>query len=126
MNMSEKVGRLGRKQEKNVRQLCWLNYVLHVLPNEKDRLWNRGHETWSPRLHCILYSKLQFNLTSTTVVVFGVILQDKQQKLQNRAARVLTFSSYDADAGQLLEILGWKNLDRQRNIPSWFSNAYMG
>ena len=53
--MSEKVGRLGGKQEKNVLQLCWLNYVL---PNKKDRLWNRGHETWSPRLHCILYIKL--------------------------------------------------------------------
>ena len=98
MNMSEKVGRLGGKQEKNVLQLCWLNFVLHVLPNKKDRLWNRDHETWSPRLHCILYIKQSFNLTSTTVVVFGVILQDKQQKLQNRAARVLTFSSYDADA----------------------------
>ena len=35
------------------------------------------------------------------------------QKLQNRAAHVLTFSNYDVNAGQLLEILGWKNLDRQ-------------
>ena len=46
----------------------------------------------------------------------GVTLQDKLQKLQNRAARVLTFSNYDVNAGQLLEILGWKNLSHQRNI----------
>jgi len=36
--------------------------------------------------------------------------------LQNKAARVLTLSNYDVNAEQLLEILGWKNLDRQRNI----------
>ena len=42
-----------------------------------------------------------------------VTLRDKLQKLQSRAARVLTFSNYDVNAGQLLEILGWKNLDRQ-------------
>ena len=32
----------------------------------------------------------------------GKTLQDKLQKLQNRAARVLTFSNYDADATELL------------------------
>ena len=36
------------------------------------------------------------------------------QKLQNGAACILTFSNYDVNAGQLLEILGWKNLDRQQ------------
>ena len=46
----------------------------------------------------------------------GVTLQDGPQKLQNRAVRVLTFSNYDVDAGQLLEILGSTNLYRQRNI----------
>ena len=38
----------------------------------------------------------------------GITLQDKLEKLQDRAARVLTFSNYDANADQLLEILGWK------------------
>lgn len=38
------------------------------------------------------------------------------QKLQNRAARVLTFSNYDADATELLEFLRWKNLTRQQEI----------
>ena len=36
----------------------------------------------------------------------GITLQHTLQKLQNRAARVLTFSNYDTDA----ELLGWKNL----------------
>ena len=35
----------------------------------------------------------------------GITLQNKVQKLQNRAARVLTNSNYDADAGHLFELL---------------------
>ena len=46
----------------------------------------------------------------------GKMLRDKLQKLQNRAARVLTFSNHDADATGLLEFLGWKNLARQQEI----------
>ena len=39
----------------------------------------------------------------------GITLQNKVQKLQNRAARVLTNLNYDADAGHLFELLRWKN-----------------
>ena len=46
----------------------------------------------------------------------GITLQTKIQKLQNRAARVLTCSNYDADAGYLFELLGWKNLASQQQI----------
>ena len=46
----------------------------------------------------------------------GITLRNKLQKLQNRAARVLTFSDYDEDAGYLFELLGWKNLARQHEI----------
>ena len=38
----------------------------------------------------------------------GITLANKLQRLQNRAARVLTFSNYDADANQLFKILNWK------------------
>jgi len=38
------------------------------------------------------------------------------QKLQNRAARILTFSSYDTNAGLLFERLGWRGLESQRQI----------
>ena len=43
-------------------------------------------------------------------------LAAKLQKLQNRAARVLTFSGYDASADPLIEILGWQKLESQRSF----------
>ena len=41
-------------------------------------------------------------------------MSHKLQKLQNRAARLLTSSSYDADAKGLIRQLGWKDLCTQR------------
>ena len=38
------------------------------------------------------------------------------KSIQKRGARVLTYSNYDADAGHLLELLGWKNLAFQQQI----------
>ena len=38
----------------------------------------------------------------------------KLQRLQNRAVRILTHSSYGADANQLLTELGWDNLETRR------------
>ena len=38
---------------------------------------------------------------------------DRLQKLQNRAARVLTFSRYDGDANRLFRQLNWKDLSTQ-------------
>ena len=46
----------------------------------------------------------------------GLTLRNKTQKLQNRAARVLTYSNYDVDAGHLFKLLGWKNLHCQQQI----------
>ena len=46
----------------------------------------------------------------------GKTLANQLQKLQNRAARVLTFSNFDADASGLMENLGWDNLNTQREI----------
>ena len=46
----------------------------------------------------------------------GITLQNKVQKLQNRAARVLTNLNYDADAGHLFELLRWKNPASQPQI----------
>ena len=43
-------------------------------------------------------------------------LAAKLQKPQNRAARVLTFSGYDASADPLIEILGWQKLESQRSF----------
>ena len=41
-------------------------------------------------------------------------LADKLQKLQNRAARILTFSNYDAGSSVLLDELGWERLEYVR------------
>ena len=38
------------------------------------------------------------------------------QKLQNRAARILTFSSYDANVDDLFVRLGWQKLNLQREL----------
>ena len=43
-------------------------------------------------------------------------MQDKLQKLQDRAARVLTYCNYDADVNNLFELLGWKSLVSQGQI----------
>ena len=44
----------------------------------------------------------------------SVTLSDKLQKLQNRAARVITRSSYDTTASILLNRLNWDNLSTRR------------
>lgn len=41
-------------------------------------------------------------------------LSDKLQKLQNRAARVITKTSYDASSSHILDILGWNKLSSTR------------
>jgi len=45
-------------------------------------------------------------------------LSNCNQGIQNRAARVLTYSNYDVDAGHLFKLLGFKNLTSQRQIQS--------
>ena len=41
-------------------------------------------------------------------------LADKLQKLQNRAARIFTFSNYDVRSSVLLDELGWERLEYVR------------
>ena len=69
-------------------------------------------------LHSIYQASVQphFNYCNVVWGNCGVTLQDKLQKLQNRAARVLTYSNYDADVNNLFELLGWKSLVSQRQI----------
>ena len=69
-------------------------------------------------LHLIYKALIQPHFDYCNVVwgSCGVKLADKLQKLQNRAARALTFSSYDADASHLFQNLNWKNLSTQRDI----------
>ena len=43
------------------------------------------------------------------------VLQDKLQKFQNRAARVITGASYDVTSADVLDTLGWETLDAGRS-----------
>lgn len=55
---------------------------------------------------------------------WGKTLSDKLQRPQNCAARILTYSSYDADAKELMKILGWKILKHSVKFTKlkWFIN----
>ena len=69
-------------------------------------------------LHSIYQALVQphFNYCNIVWGDCAVTLQDKLQKLQNRAARVLTYSNYDAHVNNLFELLRWKSLVSQRQI----------
>ena len=64
--------------------------------------------------NCLVQS--YFDCCSVVWDSCGSTLAEKLQKLQNRAARVLTYSTYDTNADYLFEILGWKNVTSQRKI----------
>ena len=69
-------------------------------------------------LHLIYQALIQPHFDYCNIVWgnCGITLLNKIQKLQNRAARVLTYSNYDADAGHLFELLGRTNLASQQQI----------
>ena len=55
-----------------------------------------------------------FIYCSTVWGNIGKGLSDKIQKLQNRAARILTFSNYETRSSVLLDGLGWERLENKR------------
>ena len=73
----------------------------------------------STLLSIILYNSLvqpHFDYCSLVWGNSGKTSSNKLQKLQNRAARVITSSSYDADVDSLFHKLSWKDLNSQRQI----------
>ena len=52
-----------------------------------------------------------FRYCCTVWGVCGVIEIQQLQKLQNRAAKIITGSNYDAPSKPLIEVLGWKTID---------------
>ena len=81
---------------------------------------NRSLELLFQRLLSIVYTTLliqsQFDYSDIVWGNCGKTLFDRLQKLQNRAARVLTFSRYDAYANRLFRQLNWKDLSTQFQI----------
>ena len=73
----------------------------------------------SPEILHYIYNALilpHFDYCSIVWGNCGKTPSERLQKLQNRAARILTSSSYDADFRYLLQELGWKDLITQRQI----------
>ena len=83
-----------------------------------------------PTLHLIYQALIQphFDYCCTIWGTCGVTLQDKLQKLQNRATLVLTFSIYDVNAANCWKSWGGKILTASETYKRspWYSNAYMG
>ena len=69
-------------------------------------------------MHDVYYRLVQSHFDYCSVVGgnCGKTLRDKLQRLQNRAARVLTNSNCGVDASILLNDLGWQNLETQWQI----------
>ena len=57
-----------------------------------------------------------FDYCSSVWGSYSKTLSKKLQKLQNRAARVITFSNYDRNTDELLRMVNWVKLDRQRLV----------
>ena len=66
--------------------------------------------TLSPRLRAFLNKRTFDRRLNCNNSYCNKSLSIKLQKLQNRAARILTSSSYDANADDLFVRLGWQNL----------------
>ena len=77
-------------------------------------------EHWSELDPLFLTIFFYLFLTLYCSVVWGncsKTFSTKLQKLQNRAARIITYSSFDVNADLLIDRLaGWKKLDSQRQI----------
>ena len=88
------------------RALGFLKHAKNVLPMETLRTIYTGIVEPHFRFCCSVW-----DCTGST--------QIKQlQKLQNRAARIVTNSSYDTPSKKLLEELGWKTIDELIKIES--------
>ena len=101
----------GRKNPARI--LGGLGGVLRILRD-------RSLELLFQRLLSIVYTTLliqsQFDYSDIVWGNCGKTLFDRLQKLQNRAARVLTFSRYDAYANRLFRQLNWKDLSTHFQI----------
>ena len=77
-----------------------------------------GHFVPYCTLLSIYKSLLQLHFDSCPVVWGNCskTFSSKLQKLQNRAAHILTYSSLDVNADTLIEKLGWKKVNSQRQM----------
>ena len=58
----------------------------------------------------------RFDYCSVMWANYNLTRSYKLQRLQNRAARILNFSSYDSDVEDLISRLGWRKLSSRRDM----------
>ena len=72
-----------------------------------------------PEILITVYNSLikpHFDYCSVVLRCCSKGLSQKLQKLQNRAARIITFSNYDRNTDELLQSLNWHKLEHQRAV----------
>ena len=99
--------------------LTWSNHI-----NAKSKKISSGIGSIKRISHCVPPATLHnidhglvqshFDYCSDVWGNCAKTLSDKSQRLQNRAVRVLTHSSYDVDTNQRFKELGWANLETRR------------
>ena len=99
--------------------LTWSNHINAITKNVSSGIGSIkriSHCVPLATLYNIYHGLVQSHFDYCSVVWGNCAktLSDKQQRLQNRAVRVLTHTSYDADANQLLKELDWDNLETRR------------
>ena len=107
---------LGIFIHENLRWQTHIDKLLKNIASGIGAIKRRGFVP-TPTLHYKhVYNALiqsQFDYCSIVWGNCGKTLFDRLQKLQNRAARVLTFSRYNTDAKRLFRQLNWKDLSTQ-------------
>ena len=78
-------------------------------------------------LHSVIYSLIvqpHFNYCNIVWGNCNIMLSNKLQKLQNKAARIMTSSSFNSNVDDLFVELGWRKLSTQRQMqkPGYLSD----
>ena len=83
-----------------------------VTRHQYDCLNQISHRGTTNQKHSLYKGLVEPHFDYCNAVWYGLIqqLSEKLQKLQNRAIRVITKSSYDTSSRYLLNSLGWDNL----------------
>ena len=96
----------------------WINYLKLKIASGIGAIKRIRSFVPLSALYCVYNALIQSQFDYCNIVWgnCGKTSFDRLQKLQNRAARVLTFSRYDADANRLFRQINWKDLSSQFQI----------
>ena len=109
---------LGVHIDENLTWECHVNELSKKIPSGISAIKRIRHRVPYKTLLFIYNSLVQPHLGYCSSVwgSCSKSLSQKLQKLQNRAARVITFSNYDRSTDELLRMVNWVKLDRQRLV----------